>query len=364
MPSEFELISIIASKFPKSKQQLNRIFETDAEIVKWGDSLLVFTMDEVSEEEEYIGSLDPYILGWNLTVGVLSDLFAVGADPKFYSHACILSSLFTKDYLERFFEGIRDVLKLSGAYLIGGDLGMGNTWRYIGAAFGTLTKSCLMKRVGVSLGDYIFITGTVGDGNRSALLNYIRNQRSHDILHKFPQEYFTPKFEFRLEESQLIRGYSKVCMDTSDGIIMATETLSELNDCAIILDMNNIPYDSISEEVMKVMNFPREVLFFGSAGEYELMFTINSQRVHDFQKKFENRFEFRKIGIALPGKGIYFLKRTENIDRLHTSDTVDRLLKTERLIPMKNHSIDPRDIGNTEKYIEILVKTVKKLFYE
>lgn len=354
---EFDLIRRINERLPRSEKQVNSLFETDAELVEWGDSLLAFTMDEFSEEEEYIGTHDPFLLGWNIAVGVLSDLLAVGAVPQFYSHACILSDLFSGEYLDHFFEGVACALEESKAFFIGGDMGTSSVWRYVGAAIGRVEVDRVRKRTGIESGDYLYVTGTLGDGNRAALLNYLAITGSAPAL---SEEYRTTRFELRLGESDHIGLYSTVCMDTSDGLVRTLETLNYLNPCALVIDPARMPYDRISAAVTRQLDIPSEALLFGSAGEYELFFTIPAYAEAAFLE--ETRYEFSKIGRAVPGNGVYCIRPGHDLESLDEGEP-DVLLADESFcVSLEDLNPDPRKMESTKKYLEELLNVVKTLF--
>ncbi len=363
LPGEFELIRMINKKFHRSPDQVNQPFETDAELLAWRGGLLAFTMDEFSEEEEYIGTMDPFLLGWNIAVGVISDLLAVGAAPLFYSHACVLSNRFTGSYRDRFFEGINRAVTEAGAYLIGGDLGISDVWRYTGAAFGEVEQSRVRKRIGIEPTDSLYVTGMLGDGNRAALLNFLSGNDGCAVQ-QFPPEYRTTRFELRLAESNRIGSYSTVCMDTSDGLIRTLSTLTGLNPCALVIDPGLIPYDQISVSVMEMLDMPPEALLFGSAGEYELFFTVPAYAEAALIEENRGRLQLRKIGRAVPGMGLYFIRSGHDLDSLNDTDTDAFLADGNTCISLASVDLDPRKMEDTGRYIEVLLKTVKDLFYQ
>lgn len=373
---EFDMIRQISDRFQRSVRQVNNLFECDAEIVEMNGSLLAFTMDEFSEEEEFIGSGDPYLLGWNMAVGVISDLLAAGATPQFYSHACIMSPRFTGEYHDRFLDGISEAVSAAGAFFIGGDLGTSEVWRYVGAIFGTVDRNRLRMRTGIKPGDYLCITGSVGDGNRTALLNYLRSSGAGggsgaagsgvpefpDEDSAFPAEFCTTRFELRLQESGFIGKHSNVSMDTSDGVVRTLETLSELNRCALVVDPVRIPYDPVSLKVLQAVGMPRECLLFGSAGEYELLFTVSPGNREEFLEQ-QSGCDCTIIGRAVAGEDVHFLNKDQDLISIDPGEPVSRYVSEGVLTALGEHRVDPRELRDIGRYIQALVTAVKAIFY-
>ncbi|MCD4745255.1 MAG: hypothetical protein K8R58_03045, partial [Bacteroidales bacterium] len=123
MNKEKKIINNFLSQLPKSSQHINDFFESDAEIIDFGSKQMLFTTDEFSGED-MLRDDDPYMLGWNMAVCTISDILASGGTPKFYAHSVQVSKNWDHSYIENFSKGIADVLNLSGAAFIGGDLGM------------------------------------------------------------------------------------------------------------------------------------------------------------------------------------------------------------------------------------------------
>lgn len=174
MSKEKEMIEGISKPMPRSTSQLNKLFEADSEIIDFHGHRLLFTMDEFSEED-LLRDEDPYVLGWNMAVGSISDILASGGKPKYYAHSLVIQDSWTKDYVSKLSLGIAQVLKDVGVAFIGGDFGISKTWRYTSSVIGDLEGSPML-RSGAKVGDGIFLTGPIGSGNvEAALVLYAEN---------------------------------------------------------------------------------------------------------------------------------------------------------------------------------------------
>lgn len=297
MSREKDIITRIANQLPRSDKQLNNLFESDSEIIQFDFTKLLFTVDEFSDEDHFRDH-DPYILGWNLTVATISDILASGGLPIYYGHSVMIDKNKWDDfYLERFSTGIADVLKKTKACFIGGDVGSSDHWHYTGIALGETNNT--VTRIGAKSGDIILMTGQIGVGNLEAALNlYSRNLLLNKIL-----KHYKTYLAIRFNESKLISQYATSCIDSSDGVLNAVNTLSDLNHTGF--ELTHTPYLRNGVLACKILSKPKELLLMGECGEYELVFTIDKKDLASFlQKSKEQKLSFSHIGCMVeePGK--------------------------------------------------------------
>src|SRR5512141_3471353 len=80
---ENQMIERLARSFRRSPGQVNRLNESDAEIVRLGtsDTRIAVTTDSIVEEIASGLYDDPRMIGWMAAMANFSDLAAVGATP-------------------------------------------------------------------------------------------------------------------------------------------------------------------------------------------------------------------------------------------------------------------------------------------
>ncbi|MBN2520498.1 MAG: hypothetical protein JXB17_08340 [Bacteroidales bacterium] len=328
MNKEKEIISLIAGLLPRSNGQLNNLFESDSEIVMFGDQKLLFTVDEYSAEDQFRDN-DPYILGWNLTVATLSDIFACGGIPKYYAHCLnVQDAEWDKEYIKLFSKGIADVLNEIQTSFIGGDFGTAKEWHYTGIAIGETDVP--VTRKGAKPGDIILMTGKIGLGNFEAALNIY----SQKPLYKNLLKGYKNKLAIRFKESKLLSEYATSCIDSSDGLLNSLIILSEINKTGF--ELTNTPYITGGLVACKLLSKPKEFLLIGECGEYELVFTINENDLPDFCQKAKGQgLSYTIIG-----------RMTELTERL--------LIESDKIIDFTDFNIRGRDYENISLYLEEL----------
>ncbi len=284
MDKEKKLIELISSIMPRTALQLNKVYEADAEIINYKNGKLLFTIDEFSQEDMFRED-DPYNLGWNCAIGGISDIWATGGKPLFYAHSLTINDKWSQDYISSFCFGVSAVLKKSKIAFIGGDFGQSNLWRYNVVCLGEVSDRPLL-RSGAQLNDLIYISGKIGAGNVEAALTLYAEKINKSIKNCFC---------LRIKESELINKYATSCIDTSDGVFNALNTVAEMSSKGYRI--GNLPYLETGLTVAKLLAIPKIVLFLGEAGEYELLFTIKNKDEQAFLQEAEaQKLQFYNIG--------------------------------------------------------------------
>jgi thiamine-monophosphate kinase len=285
MPGEKEIIAILNALLPQGR--LNRVHESDCEIIDLDGKPYLFTTDEFSAEDRFLES-NPRNLGWNVAAGALSDIYACGGRPLYYAHALTVSKAWATPFIEDFGKGIAAVLKISGARFIGGDCGQANEWRCCVTVLGAGDHP-LLTRLGAKNGDGIYLTGRLGVGNVQAALGLVS-------LGKVPVPGLTgTRFPLRHRESALIKDFASTCIDTSDGVWNALSTIADLNGCGYEIDL--LPYCRTGLLLAKATSLPPLLLFLGECGEYELLCTVPAGQEQAFCAAAQDQgFHFFRLG--------------------------------------------------------------------
>lgn len=300
---EKEMIELINGYLPRSAEQRNKLFEADAEIIGCrtgnfgllGENLL-FSIDEFSEED-LLRDEDPYVLGWNMALGTIGDILAVGGTPRYYGHSLVIRNSWSKEYVAELSRGIAAVLEKTETAFLGGDLGISPIWRYTGSVIGELKGEPLL-RSGAEPGDVIYVTGLIGGGNADAALKMYGNSP----LFKRLVPRWKNSFSLRCREAGLIKKYSRCCIDTSDGVFNALQTISQLSGTGFTV--GDLPYVKSGVFLAKALSMPVELLFLGECGEYELLFTLSKEKEEAFiTEAKEKELKFYRLGkITEPGR--------------------------------------------------------------
>ncbi len=337
MSREDETIRMMAGLMPRSSKQLNQLFEADAEIVEFNGKKLLVTLDEFSDEDQW-RTTDPETLGWNLAVGAISDILATGGRPVFYAHSLTASQSWDQDYLKLFATGVSRALKEAGVSFLGGDFGRAVEWRCTATVLGSLPGRSLLRST-ASAEELIFLSGEVGRGNLEAFLRMAGEKGIVGQCFKL----FKNQFALRLKEAELLREYATACIDTSDGVFNALNTIAELS--GVGYEIADLPYLSGGRHLARCCQLPKTLLFLGESGEYELLFTIKAEE----QETFLTAAKSAKLKFHLLGR------TTSSFDRI--------LFEDGRKIDLAQFKLRARDFSEPRTYLKNLIAELQNIYH-
>jgi len=264
---ENELLHNLSKIIPRHPDQLNKLLESDAELIKIGkDFTIAITTDTIIEEIKVGLYKDPYLIGWMMATSNFSDIAAVGAEPIGLLVNISIPQNLGLDVIQTIYQGIVDACDLCGANILGGDTNHAGYLELGGTALALIRDDRIITRKGCHPGDQLYSTGKLGAGGFYAL-----SQLFPSIDSEFS---FLPKA--RIAEGQLIRKIGRTCIDTSDSLFPAISNLMELNHVGVML---NGDFESLLDEdyLTYLKNTPVQPWFLlaGPHGEFELLFTVD-----------------------------------------------------------------------------------------
>ncbi len=344
--SEHAICELLSGRLPSGR--LNQCFESDAEVIVLNGGQCLFTMDEFSGEDLFREG-DARLLGWNIAVGAISDIYACGGRPLYYAHALTVNERWDGRYVGGFGEGVRDVLEATGARFIGGDCGRSRLWRCTVSVLGACDGTPILRR-GAAPGDGIYLSGQVGAGNLEAALRLAEAGAAPGQGLALPAAAlagnpnggpaaswkldWVMRLPVRRQESMLVKKFASACIDTSDGVWAGLNALGDLNGCGYAVA--DLPYLEAGLDFCGRLSRPRSLLFLGECGEYELLFTVRPEREEPLMAAA------REQGCRL--------------HRLGSMTAGPRSLREEgRTTDLASWHIRARDYATPEEYLEALV---------
>ena len=332
MNKEREFIRIILNSINRERTSSQTYFCKDAEPFRIDEKDLLFTTDEFSQEDLFRDH-DPEVLGWNLAAATISDIYAAGGAPLFYGHSMVVPPGWGSNFIQHFSRGIACCLSVSETQFIGGDMGFADTWHYTGIAIGE--KITPLTRQGAKAGDLIYISGLIGKGNFEAALNlYSNNTLLKPLLSKH-----SIRFPVRKPESGVIRNFANCCIDSSDGVFRALQNLAEINEVGFTV--TDLPYAADALLACRLLGKPRELLFFGESGEYELLFVVSPEKEKELLKAADKQnLRFNKLGSFTESKDYLLIRRGKSLD-------------------LKKMIFYARDYTDTKSYLSDLINALK-----
>jgi thiamine-monophosphate kinase len=335
---ENQLINRLTEHFRHSPLQVNRLHESDAEIIALGpDICIALTTDNIVEEIATGLYDNPYLIGWMTVMVNMSDLAAVGAEPI----GILVSETLPRGYdaanLSALQKGIADACSTCATYVLGGDTNFGESLMLGGCAIGSVSRSSLLTRVGCNVGDLLYASGMLGGGNAFAISKLL--DESGVQLNYLPCA--------RLKEVRTLRGIASACMDTSDGVLATLDQMMRLNGVGFEID---VPLENIlSVKALSCVQaniLPPWFLLAGQHGEFELLFTVPPVKEYELLHNAEQQgWQPVRLGSVVADPAISLLinnhrrcvdtKRIRNIayeNAIHVKEYIGKLMELDREI--------------------------------
>ena len=316
---EFGLISRLQSHLKYRSPQVIKGIGDDCAVLSLNNgNYQVLTTDALVETVHFnLKTHTPEQLGWKTMAVNISDIAAMGAEPKFAVISVGIPSTLPVGFLDRFYKGLNQASMKYKVALIGGDTVASPKHLFINLAMlGETRKKKVFVRSGARPGDKIFVTGTLGD---SALgLKILESTRkkwkgSEALRKKLVQRHLKP--DPRVEvASWLAKSKFKVTsmIDISDGLTQDLGHILKAGKVGADLSESDIP---ISKPLAKysVTNDLSAVELALSGGEdYELLFTLAPEDATYLSIESITKVDqpVTQVGVITAKQGIRLISKT------------------------------------------------------
>ena len=268
MPSEFNLIQ---QYFTRPSPQADLGVGDDAALVRVSEgNQLVISTDMSVAGTHFLHDCAPYNIGWKALAVNVSDMAAMGAQPKWATLAISLPEV-NQDWLAEFSRGFFACANSFNIDLIGGDTTRGPLNISV-TILGEAPAGKALKRSGAQVGDDIWVSGQLG----SAALGLAHLQGKVQLTNKLVNELDTclkalntpsPRTALGLA----LRGVATSCIDVSDGLLADLGHILQASNLGAAIDLEKIPCIELLKNNLDHPQF-QELLIAGG-DDYELCFT-------------------------------------------------------------------------------------------
>jgi thiamine-monophosphate kinase len=228
--TELALVAALAKRLP--------LIGDDCAIVRHGDEDLLFTTDLLVEDVHFRRTEHPPAdIGYRALARSLSDIAAMGGDPRWATVALALPPWATERWVSAFYRGIQGLAARHKTEITGGDFSRAPVLVADVMICGTVPAGQALKRTGARPGDLIYVSGPLGRGKW--------------------------RFLPRLALGRQLRALgATACMDLSDGLSLDLHRLTQASRVSAELDAIPIARGATLHEA------------FHRGEDYELLFTL------------------------------------------------------------------------------------------
>jgi thiamine-monophosphate kinase len=269
---EFGLIDRITRK-PKRKNILVGIGD-DAAVFKKEKDLQVLTTDCLVEGDHFRREwFTPIQIGMKAIEINVSDIAAMGAIPKYVLVSMALPNNLDVEFVDGIYDGMWKTCDKYRIEIIGGNMTHCENIVISITLTGEVDKKNLSLRSGAKPGDFIFVSGHLGNG-RAGLRIFQEGFEGFDRVRK---SYLEP--EAQIKTALDISPYVSSMIDVSDGLAPEVKHICTQSKCGAKIYKEKVP---ISEEVRAVAKRLGEdeydyALFGGE--DFELVYTVSNDKL-------------------------------------------------------------------------------------
>lgn len=253
-------------------------------------AVMVINVDMLVFKTDVLPGMSFEQVGKKAVTMSISDIIAKGAKP----YGCLASLGLKPDTKTENAQSILKGVKAQCSYydtkFLGGDLNESSDIVLDVVSYGICKIDKLIPRKGVKNGDLIYSTGLFGLtslGFRTLLKNLelplsLKKETLSSVYEPIARVDFLPLFDsFDI----------KICMDSSDGLLITLTDLSQINNLGI--EINNLPIHTEALECAEDYTLNPLELAFKGGEEFELIFAIDSAKRIELQKEAE------RLGLAI-----------------------------------------------------------------
>ena len=284
---EFGLIDKLTGAFaPRNRTTLRGVGDDAAVIAASRSEATLVSTDLLMEGIDFDLTYFPLKhLGYKtVTVGA-SDILAMNALPEQLLLSLGVSSKFSVEALQEFYEGVRLACEELNIDLAGGDTTASVTGLTVNVtAIGRARRSDIVYRNGAKPNDLICITGNLGAAYMGLQLLEREKRVLHDVENPEPQfaghEYLLEKYLKPRARRDVIAALAEeklrptAMIDLSDGLASDLMQLCKASDCGARIYLERIPIARQTHQLAEEMHTDPVVAALNGGQDHELLFTV------------------------------------------------------------------------------------------
>ena len=232
----------------------------------------------------------------------LSDLAAMGAIPRYYMMALALPQQLDDNWLRVFTKGLEEDQNAYSVTLIGGDtVATPGPLSITITCFGEVPIGLAIGRNRATPGDFIFVTGSIGDASfglaiLSGKLDCFDDSKALVDRYRLPQP--------RCNIGHQLINIAHAAIDISDGLLADLRHICRASGVHAVVDASSIPLAKpVAKFIEKNTNFFERAISGGD--DYEILFTADPRYESLIARLAgEVNLPITKIGAIQEGQGI------------------------------------------------------------
>lgn len=299
---EFDLIDHLTSRLPKFGLG-NQIVEgigDDAAVINRGDGKLeLITVDTLVENDHFtVDWSTPEQIGRKAMEVNVSDIAAMGGQPTMALVSLVINDQTENSWLERVYEGIREVCEKYQVQIIGGDTTHGATRMLSITQFGEVDQADLCLRSMAKAGDLICVTGKVG-GSTAGYKALRSGFKVNELPEYLRKRHLEPKA--RMDVVGRLKKFANAMIDVSDGVGSEVRHIAKKSGLGAQIFKEKLPVDQEVLTMEEQLGLEKFSCALSGGEDFELLFTVEQQQAAGLRAIFD---DFTVIGEMLADTGV------------------------------------------------------------
>ena len=243
----------------------------------------VLKSDPVIEGVHFLPRTPGVAVGHKAVGRVLSDMAAMGADPRWALIDVVAPAALALARLLDVYRGARRLAARYGMAIVGGDVSRGRTLELHVFGGGVVPRGLAVRRSTARPGDLIYVTGRLGGSLAGRHL----------------------RFQPRVAEGCWLRehGWATAMIDLSDGLASDLRHMTEESGVGATVDVACVPVSAQARRMRGPKTAAEHALFDGE--DFELLFTVRPGRQDSFERAWRRAFRLpcTRIGAITRQRG-------------------------------------------------------------
>ena len=314
---EFAFIARALKPLTRGHSGACRLEDDGAILAPSTDHKFAVTTDTLVEGVHFPQGEDPADAAWKALAVNVSDLIAMGAEPKSY----LLNVVWPKGGFEaradRFVEGLREAQDAFGLALVGGDTTSAEgPWMISITAFGETQGGKTPRRGGAKPGDVLVVTNQIGAAWLGLQLHLGSIEVESDTARGSFSKYFSRPHP-PLEVAGPLRQMAHAAIDISDGLLADISHILQASGLSGSVELSDIPLDGEVQAWLDAQPDALEARLKLATGgdDYQIAAAMPESIVPFFREKCaEHGHSVRVIGRLERGEGLTVTFDGEPVD--------------------------------------------------
>ncbi|MFA0469015.1 thiamine-phosphate kinase [Vibrio sp. 10N.222.51.E8] len=271
MSGEFNLIEkYFVNRQPQRKDVLLAAGDDCALVKAPGNVEIAISTDTLVAGTHFLAEANPAWVAHKALASNISDLAAMGATPAWVSFALTMPEV-DEAWLAPFCDSFFKLADYFGIQLIGGDTTKGPLSLTL-TVQGFVPEGRALRRDGAKVGDWIYVTGNLGDSKAGleVLLNPEQNRAKPYAAELEKRHYVSAP---RVLAGQALVNLASSAIDISDGVIADLKHILKRSQVGASIDVSTLPISAELRQFAPDITSAQQYALT-SGEEYELCFTV------------------------------------------------------------------------------------------